>query len=391
MTFHRAMSLVPALLLCGIISCKKEAPAPILPEVTVRAAEVRDVPIQVEFTGEVRGGEDVEVRARVAGFLQQVAYQEGTQVKKGQLLFVIDPKEYEAAASRARAQLAEARAKHSRAKVQVDRLRPLAAQNAVSQQDLDNAVASEQATRADVDATSAALRTAELNLGYTQVKSPIDGVAGKRQADVGAFVGSPDPTVLTTVSQMDPIRVNFTISESEYLSYVRSPERAARQGRPLDGLELVLSDGSVHNHKGVVSVVDRGIDQSTGTLPIQATFPNPERLVRPGQFGRVRLPLMTRKGAMLVPQRAVQDVQGSYSVFVVGADSTVRSKPIRVGARVGSDWVVMEGLTPEDRVVVEGVQKVRAGVKVRATNAPAAADTTKPAPGTGAAPDSAAH
>jgi membrane fusion protein (multidrug efflux system) len=381
--------LLSAFSVVVLSSCKKTPPPPPAPEVVVQPVEVRDVPIQVEFTGEVRGGEDVEVRARVAGFLQTVAYQEGTQVKKGQLLFVIDPKEYEAASSRARAQLAEARAKHSRAKVQVDRLRPLAAQNAVSQQDLDNAVASEQATKADVDAAQAALTTAQLNLSYTQVKSPIDGVAGKRQADVGAYVGSPDPTVLTTVSQMDPIRVNFTISEAEYLSYVRSPERAARQGKPLDGLQLVLSDGSIHNHTGRVSVVDRGIDQSTGTLPIQAIFPNPERLVRPGQFGRVRLPLMTRKGAMLVPQRAVQELQGSYSVFVVGADSTVKTQAIRVGARVGADWVVMEGLTPEDRVVVEGVQKIRAGIKVRWTvaasaAAPAAtatpgADTAKPA------------
>lgn len=390
MTFPRVRSFLLPVLVFGTASCKKAPPPVVLPEVVLGSAAVRDVPIQVEFTGEVRGGEDVEVRARVAGFLQSVAYQEGTNVKKGQLLFVIDPKEYQAAESRARAQLAEARAKHSRAKVQVDRLRPLAAQNAVSQQDLDNAVASEQATKADADAAQAALTTAQLNLGYTQVKSPIDGTAGKRQADVGAYVGSPDPTVLTTVSQMDPIRVNFTISEAEYLSYVRSPERAARQGRPIDGLELVLADGSVHNHKGVISVVDRGIDQATGTLPIQALFPNPERLVRPGQFGRVRLPLMTRKGAMLIPQRAVQELQGTYTVFIVGPDSTVKSKQIRVGARVGTDWVVMEGLTPEDKVVIEGTQRIRAGMKVRFTFAPAAAsapDSAAAKPAT----DSAAH
>jgi membrane fusion protein (multidrug efflux system) len=312
----------------------------------------------------------------VAGFLKEVSYTEGTMVKKGQLLFIIDPQEYQAAANRARAQLAESRARHDRAVIQVNRLKPLAAQNAVSQQDLDNAIANEAATSADVDAAKAQFTTASLDLGYTRVTSPINGMAGKRKADVGAYVGSPDPTVLTTVSAIDSMRVDFTVSEAEYLQYSRAVTAEGRAGQGLTGLELILADGTTHDQKGHVTVVDRGIDRETGTLPIQAVFPNPSGLLRPGQFGRVRLPLTVRKGAILVPQRAVQELQGGYSVFVVGHDSTVKTQAVTVGARIGTDWVITTGLESTDRIVVEGVQKVRSGMKV---NPKVAAPAPKPA------------
>jgi membrane fusion protein (multidrug efflux system) len=197
--------------------------------------------VQAEFTGEVRGGEDVEVRARVAGFLQQLSYQEGSLVKKGDLLFVIDPKPFEATAARARADLAEAQARYNRAVIQVNRLKPLAAQNAVSQQDLDNAIANQEANKAAVDAAQASLTTAELDLGYTRVTSPIDGMAGNRQVDVGSFVGAPQPTVLTVVSSLDPIRFDFTVSESEYLQYARAVRAEGRRGEGIGGLELILA------------------------------------------------------------------------------------------------------------------------------------------------------
>ena len=370
-------SLWTALLLTGLAGCKKAPPpAPPPPEVVVQPVEVRDVPVQAEFTGEVRGGEDVEVRARVAGFLQQLSYQEGSLVKKGDLLFVIDPKPFEATAARARADLAEAQARYNRAVIQVNRLKPLAAQNAVSQQDLDNAIANQEANKAAVDAAQASLTTAELDLGYTRVTSPIDGMAGNRQVDVGSFVGAPQPTVLTVVSSLDPIRFDFTVSESEYLQYARAVRAEGRRGEGIKGLELILADGSVHTAKGRVTVVGRGVNTETGTLPIQAVFANPGGLIRPGQFGRVRFPITTRKQAIVIPQRAVQELQGTFNVYVVGQDSVVQVRTVKPANRIGSDWVIAEGLEPADRIVVEGIQKVRPGAKVRPTAPGAAAAPT---------------
>jgi membrane fusion protein (multidrug efflux system) len=376
--------LSPLLLWVVFSGCKDAAPPPAPPpEVLVEPVEVRDMPVQAEFTGEVRGGEDVEVRARVAGFLQSQHYQEGSLVRKGQLLFTIDPKPFQAAAARAQADMAEAQARHNRAVIQVNRLKPLVAENAVSQQDLDNAIASEEASRAGVAAAAAQLRSARLDLGYTRVTSPINGLAGNRQVDVGSYVGSPQPTVLTVVSSLDPVRFDFTISETEYLAYARATKAEAgkRTAAGTPALELILADGSVFPEKGRVSVVGRGVSSETGTLPIQATFPNPGGLLRPGQFGRVRLPITTRKNAIVIPQRSVQELQGTYNVFVVGPDSVAQTREIKVANRSGSNWIVAAGLEPADRIVVEGLQKVRPGTKVRPTTATAMApsdSTTEP-------------
>ena len=359
---------VPALLLCAALAaCKTAPPPPIVPPaVVVQPVEVRDTPVQAEFTGQVRGGEDVEVRARVAGFLQSMHYREGSPVRKGDLLFTIDSKPFQATVARARADLAEAKAGHNRSVIQVNRLKPLAAQNAVSQQDLDNALAGEEASRAAVNAAEAQVTTAEIDLGYTRVTSPISGTAGNRLVDVGSFVGSPQPTVLTVVSSLDTVRFDFTISESEYLALARAAAAEGRAG-PKDEaqLELVLADGSVHPRKGRVTVVGRGVSAETGTLPLQASFPNPGGLLRPGQFGRIRLPISTRKNAIVIPQRAVQELQGTYNVFVVGADSVAQIREVKLANRTESDWVVSKGLEPADRIVVEGIQKVRPGTKVR--------------------------
>ena len=371
--------LAVLLILGALFGCKEPPPPPPPPpEVVVQPVDVKDTPVQAEFTGEIRGGEDVEVRARVAGYLQAQSYDEGTVVRKGQLLFLIDPKPLEATVARARADVGEARARHSRAEIQVNRLRPLVADNAVSQQDLDNAVASEEASRASQASADAQLTTALLDLGYTRVTSPITGLAGSRQVDVGSYVGSPQPTVLTVVSSLDPVRFNFTISEAEYLAYARATQvKAGKRAGPGPELQLVLADGSVYPGKGRVTVVGRGVDASTGTLPLQASFPNPDGLLRPGQFGRVRLPVTTRKSAILIPQRAVQELQGTYNGFVVGNDSVAQIRAIKTGNRVGSDWVITDGLEPADKVVVEGLQKVRDGIKVRPTAAKAAPpDTT---------------
>ena len=363
----------PTLFLCVVLlACKETPPKPPEqpPEVVVEPVEVRDAPVVSEVTGEVRGGEDVEVRARIAGYLQSINYKEGSLVREGDLLFVIDPKPFEAAVARARADLDKATAAHERAIIQVNRLRPLAAQNAVSQQDLDNAVALEESSRASIAAAQAQLTTARLDLGYTRVTSPISGLAGNRQVDIGTYVGSPEPTVLAVVSKLDRVRFDFNISETEYLALARS-SRSRGQVQPQVNapLTLQLADGTIYPYNGKLTVVGRGVSTETGTLPMQASFPNPTGLLRPGQFGRLKFPISTRRNAILIPQRAVEELQGTYNVYVVGADNVAQSREIKVANRIANDWVVTDGLQPTDRIVVEGLQKVRVGAKVRPTAA----------------------
>ena len=370
---RRAQHAPLTLLACvGFAACKEtpKPPPEQPPSVVVEPVEVRDAPVVTEVTGEVRGGEDVEVRARIAGYLQSINYKEGALVREGDLLFVIDPKPFEANVARARADLEKAQAAHDRAVVQVNRLRPLVAQNAVSQQDLDNAVAMEETGRASIAAAQAQLTSARLDLGYTQVTSPISGLAGIRQVDVGTYVGSPQPTVLAVVSKLDPVRFDFNISETEYLELARS-SRARGQVQPQVNapLTLKLADGSTYPYKGRLTVVGRGVSTETGTLPMQATFPNPNGLLRPGQFARLSLPITTRRNAIVIPQRAVEELQGTYNVFVVGADNVVQSREVKLANRIASDWVVTDGLEPTDRIIVEGLQKVRVGAKVRPTAA----------------------
>lgn len=368
-THHAPLTLLACV---GFAACKEtpKPPPEQPPSVVVEAVEVRDAPVVSEVTGEVRGGEDVEVRARIAGYLQSIDYKEGTLVRQGDLLFVIDPKPFEANVARARADLEKAQAAHDRAVVQVNRLRPLVAQNAVSQQDLDNAVAMEETGRASIAAAQAQLTSARLDLGYTRVTSPISGLAGTRQVDVGTYVGSPQPTVLAVVSKLDPIRFDFNISETEYLELARS-SRARGQVQPQVNapLTLELADGSTYPYKGRLTVVGRGVSTETGTLPMQATFPNPSGLLRPGQFGRLSLPITTRRNAIVIPQRAVEELQGTYNVYVVGADNVVQSREVKLANRIANDWVVTDGLEPTDRIIVEGLQKVRVGAKVRPTAA----------------------
>jgi membrane fusion protein (multidrug efflux system) len=350
-------------------------------DVVVAPVQVRDVPIVVEWAAQTFGANDIEIRARVKGFLTQKVYKEGSVVRRGDLLFQIDPQEYQSAVAQARATMNEAQANLSKASADVARLTPLVERNAVSRQDLDHALAAQQGAEGQVAAARAALNTAQLNLGYTKITSPITGLAGVAQADVGSLVGSPGPTLLTTVSQVDTVKVKFRISEQEYLMLRRAlGDSVSTAVRRPARLELVLSDGSVYEEKGRVITVDRNIDPTTGTLGIEALFPNPKGLLRPGQFGRVRAPVTTRTNAILVPQRAVREMQGTFSVGVLKPDSTVEIRPVKAGARVGSDWVVDTGLVAGTVIVVEGMQKVRPGVKVRATQAPAPTDSARSTP-----------
>jgi RND family efflux transporter MFP subunit len=384
-------------------SNEKGAPvAASLPEVEVVPVEQKDVPIYSEWIGTLDGLVNAEIRAQVSGYLLNRNYTEGSFVKKGQLLFEIDPRPFQAALDQAKgnlaqvegqlaqanaqlllaqAQLAQAEANQVKTQLDVDRYTPLAKQNAITDQELDNAVqanlaskaevkaanarvetakAAIVATKASVEAAVAAVHTAELNLGFTRITSPIDGIAGIAQAQVGNLV-NPSSGLLTTVSTVNPIKVYFTLSEREYLNNSRrspTPSERDAANRKLE-LELVLVDGTIYPQKGKFFVADREVSRETGAIRLAGLFPNPDNTLRPGQYGRVRAVTSMKEDALLVPQRAVTELQGSYRVAVVGSDNKVSIRPVKVGDRVDSMWIIEDGLKPDERVVAEGTQKVR--------------------------------
>jgi membrane fusion protein (multidrug efflux system) len=373
-----ALSLLLLLGACG----KKEAPTPPPMEVKVATVLQRDVPVEIEVIGETRGSTEIEIQARVEGFLETVHFDEGKPVKRGQLLFTIDPRPFEAELAQARGALAEAEAKYVRARQDVDRFKPLVEKNAIARQDYDNALSSAAAAEASVAGAKAVAQRAEIDLGYCRISSPIDGIAGKIEVKPGNLVGRVQSTLLTTVSDVDPIHVRFNISERDYLKFVKATQaQTANESPGKRPLSLLLSDGSTHPHTGTMVFADRLIDAATGTIMLEAAFPNPERIVRPGQYGRVRAAVSVERGAILVPQRAVAELQATFNVAVVGADNKVTMRPVTPGQRIGSLWVIQNGLQAGERVVVEGLQKVREGTVVNPTVVeieaprPAVADT----------------
>ena len=376
----------PILFLCGVLllaasACAKEAPpaAPPPPEVLVTEPVQRDVPVYMELVGQAVGFQDVEIRARVEGFLETVAFTEGSLVRKGQLLYRIDPKPLQATLANAKANMATAQARLEKANNDVKRLTPLAAKQAVSQQELDNATAQRDAAVAQVDANKAAVEKAEFDLGYTTIYAPLDGLIGTTKVKAGNLVGRGESTLLVTISQIDPILFRAGIAEAEYLKVARRMQEQQAQGvvqKEKTPIQLILADGTAHPHEGRLDAVERNVDTTTGTIALQIKFPNPERLVRPGQFGRVRFVIDQKKNALLVPQRAVQELQNLYSLAVVGPDGKVNFRNVKVGPREESLWVIEEGLKPGERVIVEGLQRVREGMTV----------APKPAPPAGAAP-----
>jgi membrane fusion protein (multidrug efflux system) len=359
---------------CG----KSEPPKPPPPDVEVVRVEQKDVPVWNEWIGTLDGLVNAQIKPQVTGYLLRQTYTDGAFVKKGQLLFEIDPRTFQAALDQAKgqlangvAQLATARANQVKAENDVNRYRPLAKEQAIPQQDLDNAIQANEAAQAQVEAAKAAVEaakakvaSAQLDLGFTKVVSLIDGIAGIAQAQTGDLVSQ--STLLTTVSTVDPIKVYFPVSEREYLEYVKENPNAAKRAvtEPQLQLQLVLADGSVYPYKGTLSFADRQVDVKTGTLRVQGTFPNPGNVLRPGQYARIRAIIRTAKGALLVPQRAVTEQQGSYQVAVVNSNNTVEIRPVNVGERVGTQWIIETGLKPGDRVVAEGTQKVRPGAIV---------------------------
>jgi membrane fusion protein (multidrug efflux system) len=343
---------------CG----KKEAPPPPLPDVKVATVLQKDVPIYIEAIGQTRGSTEIEVRARVEGFVQTVDFKEGNPVRKGELLYTIDSAPFEAALAQAKGQLAEAQAQHARAKQDVVRYEPLVAKNAISRQEYETAVVVERAAEAAVAAAKAVAERAQIDLGYTRVTAPETGLVGKTEVYPGTLVGKAN-TLLTHISQIATIHVRFTIPERDYLFYARrAPQGRANPSLPF---ELVLADGSLHPEKGQLVFVDRNVDPATGTILLEAAFPNPGGIVRPGQYARVRAAVDLKQGAILVPQRAVSELQGIYNVAVVGGDDTVEMRMVKPAERIGTLWVVDSGLKAGERIVVEGLQKVRPGVKVK--------------------------
>jgi len=362
----RHLKAMVALALLSVAGCAtKQAPPPPPPDVKVATVLQKDVPIYVEAIGQTRGSTEIEIRARVEGFLQTVDFAEGNPVRKGQLLYTIDPQPFETALAQAKGNLAQAEADLARARQDVVRYEPLVAKSAISRQEYETAVAVQRASEAAVDASRAAARQAEINLGYTRVVAPEDGLAGKTEVYPGTLVGRGQSTLLTQISQIDTIHVRFTIPERDYLFFARRREERGITGQPELPFELVLADGSVHPEKGHLVFVDRNVDPQTGTILMEAAFPNPGGIVRPGQYARVRAAVDLKKGAILVPQRAVSELQGIYNVAVVGGDDTVEIRMVTPAQRIGTLWVIDSGLKAGERVVVEGLQKVRTGVKVK--------------------------
>jgi RND family efflux transporter MFP subunit len=356
---------------------KPAAAPPPPPPVVVAEVVQKTVPIYSEFVAQTDARDTVEIRARVQAFLEAQHFSEGTIVKKGQLLFTLDPREYQTKLRQAKAELDVALARLGKAETDERRLRPLAERKAVPQQDYDNATANLLAAKAAVEAARSQVAEAELNLSYTTIRSPITGLIGKRLVTPGNLVGKGEATLLDTVSSIDPIRVNATISEADYLRFF-AQQRRSGNATGNGPLELILADGSVYPQKGKLVIVDRAVDQKTGTLTIAAEFPNPEGLLRPGQFGRVRAVVEMAKDALLVPKRAVQEIQGMKTVLVVGADDTVALRTIQPGETVGELLIVRDGLKPGERVIVDGVQKARPGSKVNPSLA-AAGSASAPA------------
>ncbi len=370
-----AGALLAALLVLGVslfsIGCgEKNAQAgkPGAVDVQVVQVEQKDIPIYGEWIGTLDGLVNADVKAQVTGYLLKQGYVEGSFVRKGQLLFQIDPRPFEAALDQAKAQLVQAQAQLAnaeatqlQAELNVNKYAPLVKEQAATQQDLDNAVQTNVAAKATV----LNVKTAQINLDFTRLIAPIDGIAGQAQLQVGALVNT-SSSAITTVSTVDPIKVFFTVSEQEYLAFNRLyPTEATRQSQEKRmPLELILADGTTYAKKGKVSFADRAVNQNTGAIRIAGLFDNPGNILRPGQYARIRAATTIRQGALLVPQRAVSELQGNYQVAVVDSDNKASIVTVKVGERAGSMWIIENGLKPGERVVAEGVQKVRPGAQV---------------------------
>src|SRR5438105_9930125 len=356
-----------ALLIISGCSRKTTQAGPAAPEVLVTTVTPRDVPRILERVATLDGFINANINAQVQGYIVSRDYQEGSVVKKGDLLFQIDPRPFEAALAQAKATLAKDQANLAKADADEKRARDLFDKKVISDQERDTAVAAAGSSRANVQADEAAVKQAELNLGYTKITAPIDGVAGFANNQVGDLVG-PSTGPLTTVSQIDPIKAIVTAGEGPFTDFVsRHPDQKEREAyiKSLE-FELILGDGKVYPQKGTFYALDRNLDPKTGSIRYYVIFPNPGNILRPGQFGKVRFVADMKKGALVVPQEAVNELQGNFQVAVVDQNNKVSIRPVKMGERIGAMWEVTEGLKPGDKVVVQGLQKAREGSTVTA-------------------------
>ncbi len=365
----------------GLIACltsllfacsgEKKTPAPPPPpDVSVIETKAEKIPLFQEFVGQTAGLKDIAIRARLEGFLEGIHFQEGSNVDKGALLYTLESQPFEEKVATRMSQVAEVKTNLAKTKGDLDRIKPLAAINAVSQSDLDAAVAAYEANLSSLDAANATLRSAQIELSYAKIYSPIDGIIGRTKAKVGDFVGKdPNPVILNTVSQIDTILVNFFITETQYLNLARyiAKNNAEQPEDAEDNLELILINGEVYDHKGRPDFIDREVDTTTGSMLVQASFPNPEKLLRPGLFAMVKIKVEDVKDAILIPQRCVIELQGLFNVFVVDENNKVETREITVGPKVDSRWLISEGLKPGEKVIFEGLQKVKDGITVNPT------------------------
>ncbi len=366
--------ILPCIFFLVLFSCSKkeeqQAQAP-PPQVTVVVTQAKDVPIYQEFVGQIYGFKDIAIRARVEGFLEDIHFQEGSRVEKRALLYTLESQPFEADVAAKMSRVAGAKTNLAKAKSDLNRIEPLAKEKAVSESDLDSAVAQYEASIESVKAAEANLRASNIQLGYTKIYSPISGIIGKTKAKVGDFVGrSPNPVILNTVSRIDTVLVEFFITETQYLQVARrfisqtgSTDQNAREAT----LEMILTDGSLYEHKGKANFIDRDVDPTTGAMLVQASFPNPQELLRPGQFAKVKALVTIVKDGILIPQRCVVELQGLYSVHVVGDGDKVQTREVKVGSKINQFWLITEGLKPGEHVVYEGLQRVRDGAVVKPT------------------------
>ena len=365
---------LPCMLFLLFFSCSKkeeqQAQAP-PPQVTVVVAQAKDVPIFQEFVGQIYGFKDIAIRARVEGFLEGIHFEEGSRVEKGALLYTLESQPFEADVAAKMSRVAEANTMLAKAKSDLDRIEPLAKEKAVSESDLDGAVAQYEASIESVKAAKANLRASNIQLGYTKIYSPITGIIGKTKAKVGDFVGrSPNPVILNTVSSIDKVLVEFFITETQYLQLARRFSSEIGEGvqkARKENLELILADGSLYDQKGKPEFIDRNVDPTTGAILVQASFPNPKELLRPGQFAKVKALITVVKNGILVPQRCVVELQGTYIVNVIGDDDKVQVRSVKTGPKIKQFWLITEGLKPGERIVYEGLQRVKEGAIVKPT------------------------
>ncbi len=344
-----------------VFSCKnKQTQQATPPDINVVKVIQKDIPIYKEYVGQTYGYKDIPIRARVDGYLTGIHFKEGFGVKKGQLLYTIDQQPYQAKEAEAMGQLAKAKTELVRAANELNRIKPLAEMKAVSESDLDAAFAEHGAAKASVEAAEASLRLSRINLDYTNIKSPINGLIGKTLAKEGEYVGkNPNPVILNTVSRIDNIRVEFFLTESEYLYFFRRlKDKIDDNDHEKVSLELILADGSLHNHKGKIDFIDRNVDPTTGAILLQATFPNPEKLIRPGQYTKVKALIEINKNALIVPQKCVKELQGKYSAFIVNSENKVELKEVLIAGFYDDFYIISDGVKVGDKVIIEGIQKV---------------------------------